>query len=260
MFVTSRAKGIGSSLVLRGLLVALFFLAPVISGRAQDDPLQTVLQAIHGVEGTLLNLTALTDEEENTIGRHLLEKIGKEKPFISSGKFDTGDIFRRLKGVVSRKAIGYELRILRDDDFNAFAVAGGKTVLLKGMLDGLNTRDEVAFVIAHEIAHNELKHCVKKIQYAARASGIHPLLGDVVQIAYSIYSIPFSQQEEMDADALGVKLMEKAGFDRKGMVRFFNKLEIMEKRFHADERDALNDFISSHPTAKRRLQALESGR
>jgi predicted Zn-dependent protease len=126
-----------------------------------------------------------------------------------------------------------------------------------GILDFLETEDEIAFVMAHEIAHNELRHCIKRVQYAAIASSIDPSFGEIVQLAYGIYSMPFTKYDEYEADELGVWLMKKAGYNKQGAVDFFTKLEVLEKEYGIDKRDAVNDFISSHPTARDRRERVE---
>ena len=116
----------------------------------------------------------------------------------------------------------------------------------------------MAFVLAHEIAHNELRHCIKRVQYAAIAESIDPNLGEIVEVAYEIYQMPFTKYDEFEADELGVRLMKQAGYDKEGAISFFIKLENLEKEYGIDNRDAVNDFISSHPTAKDRRERIKA--
>jgi len=53
-----------------------------------------------------------------------------------------------------------------------------------------------------------------------------------------------------------VMLMQRAGYNKLGAVSFFDKLEKLEKEYGIDQRDAVNDFISSHPTAKERREKV----
>jgi len=112
-------------------------------------------------------------------------------------------------------------------------------------------------VIAHEIAHNDLKHCVQSIQHAVRASQIDPLLGEVVGVAYSIYKHPFSQEMEYAADKRGVELMTAAGWSKQGAISFFRKLQRYEPSAEDPGIQAVNDFISTHPTAQKRIERIE---
>lgn len=227
---------------------------------SQIDIFEQALKTVDKLNNTLLEMTALTDEEENNIGKELDKLIIKETKITKSNKYDVNGIFNKIKKNVKRKSLAYEVKVLQDKDINAFAIAGGKTYVLTGLLSFIESENELAFVIAHEIAHNELKHCVKKIQYGVQAAKIEPVFGDVIQIAYNVYQTPYSKYDEFAADKMGVELLKKAGYDAKGALSFFEKLKKLEEKYGNENRDPLNDFISSHPTAldrKKRIEEIE---
>lgn len=242
-----------------GRFSTLFFfillLAP-LQLHAQEELLKDILKQVDDINQELLNITAPSDEDENRIGMDLDKKISKDFVIAKQSKFNIKKIFNTIKHGISRKKINYRYSVVKDNDINAFAIAGGKVYILTGLLNYLDDENELAFVIAHELAHIDLKHCIKRIQYSAIASDSDPFLGDIVQIAYSLYSMPFSKYEEFEADELGVKLMLKAGYKKEGALRFFEKLESLEKEYGMDKRDRLNDFIASHPTARERRERL----
>jgi predicted Zn-dependent protease len=219
---------------------------------AQEDLIKEVMDQANKLNETLLEMTSLTDDEENSIGTEIYSEILKTKTIIGDFKYDVNGIFKRLIKQVSRKKIKYQYTVIKENEVNAYAVAGGKMLIHSKLIDFVDSEDELAFVIAHEMAHNELKHCIKKIQYSVRANQINPTLGEIVSQAYQIYDMPFSKDEEFAADELGVKLLKKAGYKKDGAIRFFEKLAVLEKKYGQDKRDALNDFISSHPTAEKR--------
>ncbi len=227
----------------------LIFSSPL---KAQDEILNELLNTANLLNETLLEITALSDEDENLIGDELDKQISKDLKFTKEKKFNLNKIFNNLMKYVNRTNINYSYKVVKTDEINAYAIAGGRMYINTGIIDFLDTEDEIAFVIAHEISHNELRHCIKRVQYAAIASSIDPNLGEIVQVAYGIYSMPFTKYDEFDADELGVNLMKKAGYDKQGAVSFFKKLEELEKEYGMDNRDPVNDFISSHPTAKER--------
>lgn len=234
------------------LLLMAFVLMPAINIYAQTDILNEVLKQANKLNETMLEMTALTDDEENAIGKDLYANILKGKSILKDYRYNVNGIFTKLKKYTTRKKIKYQYTIIKDKEVNAFAIAGGKIIILSKLIDFVDSEDELAFIIAHEIAHNELKHCIKKIQYSVRASSLNPTLGEVVNKAYQIYNLPFSKTEEFAADELGIKILRKAGYKKDGAIRFFEKLAKLEKQYGADNRDALNDFISSHPTADQR--------
>lgn len=230
-------------------LLILLFSIPL---KAQDEVLKDLLNTANLLNESLLEITALSDEDENLIGDELDKQISKDLQLTKERKFNIKKIFNNMMKYVSRTNIDYGYKVVRTDEVNAYAIAGGKMYINTGIIDFLDTEDEIAFVLAHEISHNELRHCIKRVQYAAIASSIDPNLGEIVQVAYGIYSMPFTKYDEFDADELGVKLMRKAGYDKSGAVSFFEKLEELEKEYGMDQKDPVNDFISSHPTARER--------
>lgn len=238
-------------------LLIILLIIPFINNICQDDLFNQALKTVDKLNSVLLDMTALTDDEENKVGTELDKKITKENTIGKSEKYDVKGIFEKIKKNAKRKKLAYQVKIFNNKDVNAFAIAGGKTYVLTGLLNFIENEDELAFVISHEIAHNELKHCVKKIQYGVQAAKIEPLLGDVVQIAYNVYSTPYSKYDEYEADKLGVELMKKAGYNVKGAITFFEKLKKLEEKYGVDKRDPINDFISSHPTAEDRKKRIE---
>lgn len=209
------------------------------------------------IDKKLLDMTALSTKEENEIGAELRKQILAETGKGTSSKFDVQGIFRKISAKSSRPDLAWECDITAAREFNAFAVAGGKTFINSGMLRALDREDELAFVIAHEIAHNDLKHCVEKIQYAVRAGNIHPLFADVVGIAYDIYKRPYTKEIEYAADKRGVELMMAAGYSKQGAISFFRKLQKFEPTTEDPNIQAVNDFISTHPTAQKRIERIE---
>lgn len=225
--------------------------------QAQEGLFKDLLKTADKLNQVLLDLTEVSDEEENQVGDELDKKIIEKAKVTNTDKWDINKVWHDLLQHSSRKNIKYSYKVFKDKDVNAYAVAGGKVYINTGLLGFIKSKDELAFVIAHELAHNELKHCIKRIQHSVTASKIDPTLGAVVQIAYSTYRLPFNKYEEFEADSLGVVLMQKAGYSKQGALDFFTKLAELEKKYQADKRDPVNDFISTHPYAEKRKERIE---
>lgn len=244
---------------IQALLILLLFLLPIcLEAQLFQALIESAMDITSSVNQVLLDMTRLSDDEEKQIGKELKKEVLKTKSTGKDSKFNSQSIFKDIVKVCQRKGLDYELTIINDTEFNAFAIAGGQIFLNTGLLQGLESKDEIAFVIAHELAHNELRHCINKIQHSVNASRIDPTLGSVVQLAYHIYSHPFSKSDERAADELGLQLMLKAGYKKAGAISFFSKLEKMEAKWEGTALKELNDFISTHPTAKERKKNLES--
>lgn len=244
------------SFLLTGIFILLFLISTPNTKAQDEDLIKDLLKTADILNETLLDMTALSDDEENAIGKEMDKQISRDLRFTKERNFNLKGIVKKLLKYVDRKDINYNYKVVKTDEVNAYAIAGGYMYVNTGILDFLDNENEMAFVLAHEISHNEKKHCIKRVQYAALASSVDPSFGEVVQMAYNMYATPFSKYDEFEADENGVMLMEKAGYDKSGAVTFFDKLEKLEKEYGIDQRDAVNDFISSHPTAKERREKV----
>lgn len=217
------------------------------------------LEVIKAVDDELLEITALSDAEENRIGREIKKEILKKEKAVKTHPKDINPYLalETLLPHCSRKGIDYDLTIVQDETFNAYTVAGGKIFIYIGLLERLRSQEELVFVVAHELAHNELKHCVKKIQHSVYASDIEPILGNIVQLGYRVYKRPYSKSEEREADEYAINLMRKAGYSKQGGISFFRLLESMEGKREDDIFDDINDLISTHPSPRERRERIE---
>ena len=157
----------------------------------------------------------------------------------------------------------YRITILNSPAINAFALPGGYLYVTRGLLALANDTSELAAVIAHEMAHVTASHAIKRQQRAEARELADRILTNVVRdteqakaaIASSQLSFArFSQVQELEADAIGVKTLAKAGFDPYSAGRFLESMAAYAKYQSAQE-DAPSapDFLSSHPSTPERL-------
>ena len=150
----------------------------------------------------------------------------------------------------------YNITVLNSPSVNAFALPGGYLYVTRGLLALANDQSEIAAVLAHEIAHVSSNHGIERSRQAKAAGIAERVVNDVVtsDIAGKVAKAntarrmsSFSQAQELQADAIGIKLIGKSGYDPFASARFLESM----KRF-ADWRSALNsnedDMSSSHPS------------
>src|SRR5690606_32430743 len=124
-------------------------------------------------------------------------------------------------------------------------------------ISAAETPEEVAGVVAHEIAHVTEQHSMRQIisstglfliiqAFLGDASG---LLGALADNSYFLLNQKFSRDHEREADEKGMELLIAANIDPQGMISFFETLE----EEHADMPSALN-MISTHPATKERIK------
>ena len=128
----------------------------------------------------------------------------------------------------------YRLEVLENEMPNAFAMPGGQMVILTGLLEILDTPEEVAGVLAHELAHVYRRHSLKRL---LQATGLITLgqiaMGDVAGAAGMLAGAAgmaalqhYSREAEEDADRQGTELMHRAGIDPENLAEAFRKLQV----------------------------------
>lgn len=158
----------------------------------------------------------------------------------------------------ARPDINYRFKIIDTNDINAFALPGGFIYLNFGMLNFVNSDDELAGVMGHEMGHVERRH---SITMNAKAQVLNILIG-VLSIAspfvyrfgnligdLSLYKL--SRVDELQADQYGLLLMTRAGYDPNAMVSFMERLDKM----HTSS-GGFNKYFETHPDPKNRVAHL----
>ncbi|MFW5954695.1 MAG: M48 family metallopeptidase [Guyparkeria sp.] len=156
----------------------------------------------------------------------------------------------------------WESRVFRDDSINAFAMAGGKIGVNTGMLERLRpTDDELAQVIAHEVAHAVSAHTREKmsiamsqelgLSMATALGGLDARTAEMARQAATVaVGLPYSRRMESEADEVGLLLAARAGFDPRAAVSLWRK---MQQRGGS----AGPEWLSTHPDSGRRIEALQ---
>ena len=132
----------------------------------------------------------------------------------------------------------YRLEVLENEMPNAFAMPGGQMVILTGLLEILDTPEEVAGVLAHELAHVYRRHSLKRL---LQATGLITLgqiaMGDVAGAAGMLAGAAgmaalqhYSREAEEDADRQGTELMHRAGIDPKISLKHFESFRRIKTR------------------------------
>lgn len=172
-------------------------------------------------------------------------------------------ILDALAAEVPDSGYSFELRVLKSDEVNAFALPGGKVFVLSGLLELSDDPSEVAAVMGHEMQHVLGRHGLRgMVQQAGIGIALSALFGDASAVvgmlgdaAGKLGALKFGRDQERDADAVGLKLLAGAGFDPDGAARFFGKLaeEAGETGSSIESAAAL---VSTHPASAERMDRL----
>ena len=121
----------------------------------------------------------------------------------------------------THRKLPYEFHYIPHDDLvNAFSLPGGHVFIGKGLLDLMDTEDELANVLGHEIEHADLGHCAERVQIQGVVQKVP--LGSLAQLPVDLFEA-VQQDQELEADREGAKLAEAAGYSAEGAISMFRK-------------------------------------
>jgi predicted Zn-dependent protease len=171
---------------------------------------------------------------------------------------------------VERAGISYTFTVLASPEINAFSHVGGYVYVNQGLLDFAKSAAELQFVIAHEIAHVDLGHCRRGLTYTVRAGELTGGRGaDLVQQAYHLIALGYSEDQEFAADEWAFRHMLKIGRtndEALAMPRHFaSRFGITAERQQSADKnrpdtviaDEIETHLRSHPPATERVRRLE---
>ncbi|MCW5713326.1 MAG: M48 family metalloprotease [Bauldia sp.] len=192
------------------------------------------------------------------------------------GVYRDAELERTLARIVGRLVAAsddpgrsYAITILNSSSVNAFALPEGYLYVTRGLLTLATDSSEVAAVLAHEMAHVTADHAAQRQNQALTAAIVDNVVQDAVaggpgaQIAVATSQrtlASFSQQQELEADAIGIRTVARAGYDPFAASRFLQAMAAYERY-----RNALNvnegdetDFLASHPSNPQRISLAAS--
>ena len=155
----------------------------------------------------------------------------------------------------------WEVQLLRSNALNAFCMPGGKIAFFSGILSRLKlSDDEVAMIMGHEAAHALLEHARERMAKSTGTNvGLRLLaavfglgnLGDMAAQGLSqLASLKFSRDDESEADALGLVLAARAGYDPRAGVSLWQKMGA------ASGGKAPPAWLSTHPAGPERVKEI----
>lgn len=159
----------------------------------------------------------------------------------------------------ARPDINYQFKIIDTNDINAFSLPGGFTYVNFGLLNYVNSDDELAGVLGHEIGHTERRN---QVTMQAKAQVLNIILGIASIFNPFVYRfgnliggaaiMKMSRVDELQADQYGLMLMSRAGYDPNAMVSFQYRLG---KEF-GQSANGIEKYFQDHPDSSDRVAHL----
>ena len=186
-----------------------------------------------------LDYTMTSTSKEVAMGEKISRQVEKALPLLADIEKQerVRSIGKRIAAFSERQELVYSFAVVEHEKVNAFALPGGYIYVHSGLLERVESDDELAAVIAHEVGHVSARHSIKRyegslgaqlLQLAAIAS--NQTAGRGVAVAIQSTQLAYARRAELDADRLAVKYLRLAGFDPQAMLTFLKKLNELPDR------------------------------
>jgi predicted Zn-dependent protease len=177
-------------------------------------------------------------------------------------------IVGRLTAVSANPGQTYKITLLDSPNVNAFALPGGYLYITRGLLALADDSSELAAVIAHEMGHVTANHGLKRQEIEERSALAAKVVSDVLEddpdtraalVRGKLKLAQFSRNQELEADAIGIKATGDAGYDPYAAARFLRSMDgFAALRSVSGADDASLDFLATHPNTPQRIQLADN--
>lgn len=196
------------------------------------------------------------DRVQDAVGAEMVQDTAAHGSFCNEAKGIAAleRLATRLAGAAPYETT-FKIYVSDQEVLNAFAAPGGHLVIFKPIIAQADSPEEVAGVLAHEMGHVVEDHpaegLVEAVGYGLFGF-ITPGEGETKEVAKALLTNHHSRSDELDADRVGVELLNAAGIDSRGLIAFFERM----KQQGNDVPGAVQ-FLSTHPSGDTRRAKLE---
>jgi beta-barrel assembly-enhancing protease len=172
-------------------------------------------------------------------------------------------LLQRLASLSQRAGLPYNVKVVQNENINAFALPGGYIYVYDGLIRETSNESELAAILAHEIAHISARHHAKEINKIANSIGMS-IVGGVLSgpiTGFGLLSqqmmqegayLKYTRDEEREADRMAMEMLYQAGIKPTGLIIFFEKL----RRRNPEGKSLWDGFYFTHPSPEERKQNL----
>ncbi len=253
-----------SKIIKRALIGSLVLVAVLAGGASADD----IRLPDMGSPADAL----LSKSTEAQIGRSIMRDIRRSGMVVEDPQITEyiNEIGHRIAVQTNDGDHDFTFFVVDDPRINAFALPGGYIGVHTGLIEASRNEDELAGVVAHEIAHVTQRHIARAVHAGSRQSMLSTALmlgalilgatggdADVVQAGLAVsqgtaaqQQINFTRSNEYEADRIGIHALTEAGFDAYGMASFF---EVMSRQDTSSPDSRIPEFLRTHPVTTERI-------
>ena len=217
---------------------------------------------------------SITVKEEKELSKEFLKVIHaqcdlNEELYLNDY---VNKIGRTILSVMPKQPFEYHFYVINDDQYNAFATPAGHIFIYSGLIEAMDNEDQLAGIMAHEIAHVTCRHIsqniarAKKIQLATLAgmiagaflAGENPEIGQAVytgaQAAGYSVALSYSRENERQSDKVGLEYLKKAGYNGEELMTILQKM----KSKNWFDTGSIPSYLMTHPGTNDRISYIDS--
>jgi beta-barrel assembly-enhancing protease len=195
---------------------------------------------------------------EKSWGNEIVDTVSQSAPFCKEpeGQDALQTLVKRL-AATTEASFPFQVHVSNAPVANAFAVPGGQVVIFRGLLDVATTPEEVAGVLAHEMAHEVQRHPTRGV---VRSAGIKTVMGlvggnmgrSMNAATGALLNLSHSRGDESEADSIGVDMLNKANIRADGLIHFFERMSGRGETNHSP----VLTYLSTHPSDTSRVATI----
>ncbi len=218
--------------------------------------------------------SSLTIKEEEELSVEFLEAVFQAYDIIEDPVINDyiNRIGQKIISAMPPQPIDYTFYAVRQDAYNAFAGPGGNIFIFSGLFCALESEDELAALISHEIAHVSCRHISEMMKKSKKTSmatmagviaGILLGLGGAATVGSALtigsmaagqsFALAYSRENEIQADQIGRTYLQKAGYSLDGLLSVLKKIRSVD--WFGGE---IPTYLKTHPATEERIMYLDN--
>lgn len=218
---------------------------------------------------------SLTIQEERELAEEFMAVVRTQFPLIEDTIIVNyvNQLGQRILAAVPPQPFDYQFHVLHEDVYNAFATPAGHIFINSGLFAALESEEELAGIIGHEIAHVTCRHISDRIE-SSKKIGVATLAGMVAGVllgaggagaaasaltvgsvaAGQTAALAYSRDNETQADQLGLGYLTQAGYTGEGLLTSLKK--IRSKQWYGSEQ--IPTYLTTHPASEARMSYIDN--
>jgi len=219
--------------------------------------------------------SGITLKQEEELSREFMKLIKAHYEIIKDPAIVNyvNKVGQKLVSTLPPQPFTYHFYVIKDDVYNAFATPAGHIFIYSGLLQALDSEEELACILAHEISHVVCRHISEKIERAKKVN-IATLAGVVAGVllgtggataaanaltigsvaAGQSFTLAYDREDERQADQVGLSILRKAGYNGIGLVTSLKKMR--SKQWFGSKQ--IPTYLTTHPGSEERMGYIDT--